>query len=82
MVIITALLYIKNINVLWIIVGMLDSRQLFKVKDRERRSRKQIWTVLYERGHSVAIAAPSDGPPTSWDVAANDAGANPNRIPT
>lgn len=35
------------------------------------------------RRHAVAIAAPSDGPPTSLDVGAGDwvAGANPNRTP-
>lgn len=32
-------------------------------------------------GHTVAIAAPSDGPPTSLGVGVGVAGANPNRIP-
>lgn len=40
---------------------------------------------LLWHGHIVAIAAPSDGPPTSLDVGAGAgagvAGANPNRTP-
>lgn len=34
---------------------------------------------LLWHGHAVAIAAPSDGPPTSLGVGAGVAGANPNR---
>jgi len=34
---------------------------------------------LLWHGHTVAIAAPSDGPPTSLGVGAGIAGANPNR---
>jgi len=36
---------------------------------------------LLWHGHTVAIAAPSDGPPTSLGVGAGIAGANPNRTP-
>lgn len=49
-----------------------NSRAILAIGDVNR----PLW-----HDHTVAIAAPSDGPPTSLDVGVGIAGANPNRIP-
>jgi len=54
----------------------------------ESRSKVTVRSLVFDdvnrllwHGHTVAIAAPSDGPPTSLGVGAGIAGANPNRTP-